>query len=162
MLVYLFISVFLLFILLFSWIDIEKACAFVSLHLTFWGPELTLDIQIYAPKTHAENVSVHKPVLEYLMTFWSCSGSKMSSWFITLYRDATLCILLCLVIFSTLRNSLSIARSVIYSVCFICVLCLGHLSVLSRSLLGGWVSGDVSAIRVVFMRGGWAKKAGEH
>ena len=35
-------------------------------------------------------------------------------------------------------------------------------SVFSLSSVGGRVSGDVSAIRVVFMRGGWAKKAGEH
>lgn len=59
---------------------------------------------------------------------------------------------------TTLRNSLSLAQFGIYSVSFLIgVLSLGHLSVLSRSLVGGRMGGDVTAVRVVFMRGGRAQ-----
>ena len=40
--------------------------------------------------------------------------------------------------------------------------CLGYLAVISRSSVGGWMGGDVTAVRVVFMRGGRAQKSGKH
>ena len=39
---------------------------------------------------------------------------------------------------------------------------LAHLSVVSRSSVGGWVSGDVTAVGVVSVDGGRTQKSGKH
>ena len=42
------------------------------------------------------------------------------------------------------------------------VLFLGRVPVVSQSLVGGWMGGNVTAVRVVFMRGGRAQKSDKH
>jgi len=45
---------------------------------------------------------------------------------------------------------------------FYVILFLGFLSVVSRSSVGGWMRGDVTAVGVVLMRGGRTQKSGKH
>lgn len=45
---------------------------------------------------------------------------------------------------------------------FVSRLFLGYLSLVSRSLVGGGMGGDVTTVGVVFMRGGRAQKSGKH
>jgi len=52
-------------------IDIRKSVRFRSLQFDTLRSSTTLTIQIYTRKTHAINVSVHKPYLNCQWTFWS-------------------------------------------------------------------------------------------
>ncbi len=45
----------------------KESVRFRCFHLILRGPRLTFVLQIYARKTHAENVSVHKTMLEVQM-----------------------------------------------------------------------------------------------
>jgi hypothetical protein len=56
-------------------IQIRKACAFSASFDLLKVLDLPFDVQIYAWKTHAENVSVHKTMLEHhLILFKTCLG----------------------------------------------------------------------------------------
>ena len=55
--------------------NIRKACAFSASFDLLKVLDLPFDVQIYAWKTHAENVSVHKTMLEHhLILFKTCLG----------------------------------------------------------------------------------------
>lgn len=72
-------------------IDIEKACAFVSHHLTFWGPELTLWFKFTHQKLTLKTRACINRCLNHRWLFEVVQVPKCQVGFITLFPSATLC-----------------------------------------------------------------------